>query len=574
MKTRTLFFFLCCFLIIIGIPRLLSLDAHWSSDEDLWLWRSEEFIRTVQNGQFENTLIAYHPGVTTMWIGGIRQFVFGSTRWSPLKDLALARLLIGIVVLAGLGTATFLVYRLFGTWISAASGAFLVVNPLLLAHTRRIHTDALATTFILLTVLLFLLYCVRTTEKQSWRRSCYIIFSGVAFGFACLSKSSSLILLPWMPICLWIFRDRNTPWRKFLYNTSVTLIFFLSWSLLTVFAFWPIFWNPISLLLATCLLVTTLLSHRAVHTGKNGFRYIVSTTLVLSVCASYTVKTIWVVLDRVGWAVTTAHDLEHFFLGKIVADPGWLFYPVALSLKGTPFVLPIALGAMLFLWKHRKHPNFSEHFKIAVAIAVVVILFMMFLSVTSKKFSRYLLPVFPMLNLLAGIGLFYTVKWIGSHIKKQHYRKVAHVVCVTLVLLLTVIPVFALHPYYGTYYNLCWKVTDITKVFTVGGDGSGLDIAAKYLNQKPNARQLKVQVSALGTGFFQHYFLGSTYQFPLKFVKNPPPPPPIDYQVIYIRDSQIDWIPQTGTRNGELEAVVTLNGIECVWIYRVQQEEN
>lgn len=574
MKTRTLFFFSCCFLIIVGTPRLLSLDAHWSSDENLWLQRSAEFIETVQNGQFEDTLIAYHPGVTTMWISGIRQFFFGSTRWSPLKDLALARLLIGIVILAGLIIAALLLYRLFGTWISAASGAFLVINPLLLAHTRRVHTDALATTSILLTVLLFLLYCIRSREKQSWRRFWYLIFTGVAFGLACLSKSSSLILLPWLPICLWIFRDRNTPWRKFLYNTSVTLIFFLSWGLLTVFAFWPIFWNPISLLLATCLLGTTLLLHRAVHTGKNSFRYVISTTLVLSICAGYTVKTLWIVLDRVGWAVTTAHDLEHFFLGKIVADPGWLFYPIALSINSTPFILPLVLVAILFLWKYRKHPHFSEHFKIATAIGVIVILFTVFLSITSKKFSRYLLPIFPMLDLLAGIGLFYTVKWIGSHIKKQHHRKVTQVACVTLVLLLTVVPVFALHPYYGTYYNICWKVTDITKIFTVGGDASGLDIAAKYLNQNPNARQLKVQVSALGAGFFRYYFIGTTYQFPPKFVKNPPPPPPIDYQVVYIRDSQIGWIPQTGTRHGELEAVVTINGIERVWIYRVQQEEN
>ena len=574
MKTRTLFFFSCCFLIIVGIPRLLSLDAHWSSDEDLWLQRSAEFIETVQNWQFEDTLIAYHPGVTTMWLGGIRQFFSESISWTPLKDLALARLFIGIVVLTGLITATLLLYRLFGTWISAASGVFLVVNPLLLAHTRRVHTDALATTFILLTVLLFLLYCVSSTEKQSWRRSCYLIFTGVAFGFACLSKSYSLILLPWMPICLWILRARNTPWREFLYNTSVTGIFILSWSLLTVFAFWPIFWNPISLLLATCLLGTTLFSHRAMHTGKNGFGYIVSPTIVLSICTGYTVKTLWIVLDRVGWAVTTAHDLEHFFLGKIVADPGWLFYPISLSINSTPFILPLVLGAILFLWKHRKHPHYSEHFKIATAIGVVVILFTIFLSITSKKFSRYLLPVFPMLDLLAGIGLFYTVKWIGTHIKKQYHRKVAQVAYATLVLLLTVIPVFALHPYYGTHYNLCWKVTDITKVFTVGGDASGLDIAAKYLNQKTGAPQLKVQVSALGAGFFRYYFVGTTYQFPPKFVKNPPPPPPIDYQVVYIRDSQIDWIPQTGTRNGELEAVVTLNDIERVWIYRVHQEEN
>lgn len=42
-----------------------------------------------------------------------------------------------------------------------------------------------------------------------------------------------------------------------------------------------------------------------------------------------------------------------------------------------------------------------------------------------------------------------------------------------------------------------------------------------------------------------------------------------DYEVVYIRDLQIGRVSQTGTLNGELEAVITLNGIDHVWIYRI-----
>ena len=35
-------------------------------------------------------------------------------------------------------------------------------------------------------------------------------------------------------------------------------------------------------------------------------------------------------------------------------------------------------------------------------------------------------------------------------------------------------------------------------------------------------------------------------------------------------DSQIGRVPQTGTLNGVLEAIITLNGIDHVWIYQVQ----
>ena len=124
-------------------------------------------------------------------------------------------------------------------------------------------------------------------------------------------------------------------------------------------------------------------------------------------------------------------------------------------------------------------------------------------------------------------------------------------------------PVLALHPYYGTYYNLCWKSTDITKIVTVG-DASGLDLTAKYLNKKPNAHRMRVLVSPLSAQFIAHYFLGFTHHIDRGIGSS------INYEVVYIRDSQIGRVPQTGTLNGELEAVITLNGIDHVWIYRVQ----
>lgn len=37
-------------------------------------------------------------------------------------------------------------------------------------------------------------------------------------------------------------------------------------------------------------------------------------------------------------------------------------------------------------------------------------------------------------------------------------------------------------------------------------------------------------------------------------------------------DSQIGRVPKTGTLNAELKSVITLNGIDHVWIYRVPEE--
>ena len=173
---------------LLGILRYLSLNAHWSSDETRWLRRSAQFMSAVKHGEFSDTLIAYHPGVTTMWIAGLRTFFVEPSVDVP--NLARARWFIGIVVWIGIGIACLLLYKLFGQGVALAGFACLAYSPLFLTQTRRVHTDALASTFILLTVLLFLLYC----QNKEYRR--YLILSGISLGLAVLSKSYALILAP------------------------------------------------------------------------------------------------------------------------------------------------------------------------------------------------------------------------------------------------------------------------------------------------------------------------------------------------------------------------------------------
>ena len=131
-------------------------------------------------------------------------------------------------------------------------------------------------------------------------------------------------------------------------------------------------------------------------------------------------------------------------------------------------------------------------------------------------------------------------------------------------LLIQILPVLRLHPYYATYYNLCFKLADIRKIITVGeGGGVGYDLAAKYLNRKPNAQALSVKTFPPSAPFFYPYFTGQVVW------SNPDEEVDPDYEVVNIRESQAGWVPQTGTLNGELEHVITLNGIDYVWIYRI-----
>ena len=560
LKTLSLFFGVCLF-VVASMPRLFSLGDHWTSDEGGWLDHSTVFMTAVEMGAFSETLVTFHPGVITMWIAALRTF-FTEPHIS-VQGLALARWFIGVALLIGIGTAAMLLYRLFGRWVAFIGAAFLSFSPLFLAQSRRVHTDALASIFVLLTVLSLLLYC-QTPQKRR-----YLVGSGIAFGLACLAKSNSLILLLWLPICFALFRNREETWRQFFLRVLGAGLCFLSCTLLTIFALWPLFWNPTFLIFGVCLLGVTLFAYRELQKAAHQrLTLYLASVVVVGVVSGYMVRTVWRVFDGVAWAITTPHNVEHFFLGQVLYDPGWLFYPLVLCINTTPLTLPLAFGACLLLWRKRHQEGYARQLRIALALVAVVLLFTLCLSLTSKKFSRYLLPAFPILEILAAIGFFEFLKWGYSYIDSRFgtgatpKKLTFSIVIVLCLFLIQILPVLRLHPYYGTYYNLCFKLTDIRKIITVPA-AAGLDLAAKHLNKKPNAQELHVQVSPLNGQFFYQYFIGQTHWADAGEVVVP------DYEVVHIRDSQVGRVPQTGTLNGELEHVITLNGIDYVWIYRI-----
>ncbi len=559
-KNFSLFFILCLF-VIAGATRLLSLGAHWTSDEAGWLDHSTVFMAAVEMGAFSETLVTFHPGVITMWLAALRTF-FTESHIS-VQGLALARWFIGVALLSGIGVAAVLLYRLFGRWVAVIGASFLSFSPLFLSQSRRVHTDALASMFVLLAVLFLLLYCGATQKRR------YLVGSGIAFGLACLAKSNSLILLLWLPICFVLFRNREETWRQFFLRGFGASLFFLGCTLLTVLALWPLFWNPTFLIFGLCLLGVTLFACGELQKEAHGrlWLYLVSVVVVGGV-SGYMVRTVWRVFDGVAWAITTPHNVQHFFLGQVLYDPGWLFYPLVLCIKTAPLTLLLAFGGCLFLWRKRYQEGYGRQFRIALALVVVVLLFTLCLSLTSKKFSRYLLPAFPIIEILAAIGFFEFLRWgyfyidsrFGTEANSQ--KLTFSIVTILCLFLIQIMPVLRLHPYYSTYYNLCFKLTDIRKIITVPA-AAGYDLAAKYLNRKPNAQKLRVQTFPQSGQFFYQYFIG---QSPWSDEGEAVIP---DYEVVHIRESQAGWVPQTGTLNGQLEHVITLNGIEYVWIYRI-----
>jgi hypothetical protein len=134
------------------------------------------------------------------------------------------------------------------------------------------------------------------------------------------------------------------------------------------------------------------------------------------------------------------------------------------------------------------------------------------------------------------------------------------------------------YPYFLSYYNPILgggkKAPDIMMI----GWGEGLDQAARYLNEKPDANKLRV-ISWYGDGSFSYFFRGKTYTFSttkdmgdveLDKILD------LDYAVIYIqqRQREIPYKLLNILDQETPEYSVWINDIEYVRIYNLKNIRN
>lgn len=573
--------------LLTFFPRLFSLSAHWSSDESVWIERSHTFFSSLQTGHFANTFITHHPGVTTTWLGGIS--IWNASGKKPLFNVnpesraflspsLLARVRFPVTYLTGLLIllAGVLLYRLFNGPLAAVGTLFLAVEPFLLAESRRIHTDALTSGFLFLTLLLWLCYLESDTRR---RRD--LVFSGICFAFACLTKSLAGAFLLFLPILLaWYVKQRGLSWVKMLWSA----LLFCCLSFLTALMIWPYLWtlklrhiliSPLLFIGGVALLIWAwkkLSDPRYLSLNKTDLFILGSGILGMIGVLLYVANS---VLAGMYDALTVAHELPKLFLGDIRYDTGILYYPVMWFVWSSPLMLPL-IGAVTYLvWKQR-HTD-RKGFRIAVVLVLFTLFYLIGLSLLAKKIARYLVIFLPVLCLLATIGAFKLSQFFPG-------KRWVSLFLVSVVFL-QVAPVLRLHPYYQTYYfpllSGKWVAENASSI-----TGVGLDLAADYLNTKPNAPDLQVRVTRFSK-YLEKYFGGTTWRrrdltAPLGQLLK------INYDVEYLRDKQLqgtplDLHPADGVPHAELqfdedlpcqlEHVVRLNGIDYVWIYRVLDKE-
>ena len=575
--------FILFFVLLTFLPRLSSLSLHWASDEKLWMERSRDFFFALQTGRFSDTAPVHHPGVTTCWLGSFAIWKkhwrdsfpkswFDSDEFLSPEMLASVRFPIAVVTGVLVLVAGLLLFRLFGNRLIAGLGTlFLAVEPFLLAESRRAHTDALMSLFLYLALLLWLCYL----ESKTFR--CRdLILSGICFAFACLTKSLACAFLLFLPLILgWYLKQRRVPWAKLIWSAvlwimSVMLTVLVGWPYLWTFKFslwnFPIF--PILFVECGVLLIWSIRKLR--NDAALTFTWIEG--LILSYGLLVTVSALFFAVASVvfgmHWAFTTPHGLPTLFLGEIRYNPGMLYFPVMWFVWSTPLTFPF-IGFAMFRGRCSEELGIKT-FRVAIVLCAFVLFYLIGLSFTAKKISRYIVIFLPATSLLTTLG----AVQVAQFFKKKWLR----VLFLIIVSVLQLVPILRLHPHYRAYYYPLLSGTWVAKN-TSSITGAGLDLAADFLNALPNARELHVELSPFSNEI-AYYFIGKTAPR-----NSDTGLPSYDYEVEYLYDNQIlgtpvdsppggniesanDWLPvQEHPR--ELEHVVHLNGIDYVWIYRV-----
>jgi 4-amino-4-deoxy-L-arabinose transferase-like glycosyltransferase len=250
------------------------------------------------------------------------------------------------------------------------------------------------------------------------------------------------------------------------------------------------------------------------------------------------------------------HGPGNFFMGEPVSVPGPLFYPVALLFRLTPITIIGMLCLAVFSWWRKGVLRSTPS---AWVLMGLVIAFAVFMNVGAKKLDRYILPAIPLIDVLAGCGL-----WAGTHwllMRTKDWQGYARLVTALPLAILVFQPVAwrSVLPYPLSYYSPVVGGGAAAQRMILVGWGEGLDQAATYINAQPDGGSARVAVYFPLTVNFQALVTGTV----VSYGSNVTP----TYVVDYINARQRNQIPAQVV--GKVpEYVIRINGIDYARVYR------
>lgn len=568
---------LVIFLVAL-LPRVFTLEGTFiTTDEGLFWEQFNTFALALSQADWAGTLVGKgYPYITVAWahlLGFMGHYLIDLARgfsaaeaWTRLAlDQPYIFDLIGPRRLTiALLNSLLIVWlyrqarRLLTETIAVLGTILMAFAPILLADARTMRGDALMCSFMLMSVLGYLIFL----KENAWGQ---LVLSAICFGLAVLTKISALPVVGFVGLVT-VFHA--------LYTTGATPT------------------EPAEADLDKPIL-------RLPPVLRNAYWHIIKPLLTWSLISGLTLFLLWPALWVVPLeALTLVHKFTTsaldgrltYFWGQLYRDNQAvpLFYPVAFAFRATPFML---LGCLIFIglalsWffqigqrAWRTSPSNQVDFSLQhlltlpakhslsalprttqwtlLALALYVLIFALAISMGALKRDRYLMPIYPATAFLAAAGLWWLFHRLTTVMKKQ-------AVWGLVIILLTaeLIHIFGNHPYYYTYWNplLGGGRVAMTTLWAEGGVDSA---ALVQLSQQPDAADKTIAMINLSD--FLPAFAGSG----VRLVNNSPWIT-ADYIVLrqyHFQTEKLEPSLLAYIRSRPLEFALEVPGYTWAWVY-------
>ena len=364
--------------VLAIIARLGAITPIWGGryvtpDELAWVHRSVNMRQALLTADWGGTIQAGHPGVITTWLGtlGVQlTLAFNSSAYTdfafiqklawtnPISGEAhqhLATFLTGgrVMVILATSAGIWLVYHLlsdtFRPTTALAGSALLALDPWSAGLSSLLHVDAILATSILITLLLIL------TDGGLYRRRLFL--AGVFTSVAILNKVPGVILLGIVPLLIFaktaVAVSRRDP---------------------TLNIFRQLGWWLLGLIIASVILLPALWADPSA---------------------------VFDIILADGTRITGKRS-PIFFMGSADFDLGLHFYPLAVLIRQSPLA---TLGILLSGWLYYQYKPGRQDRLFVGTFLLFCLLFWVGITVSSREFVRYALPISMVLTMLGGMTL-------------------------------------------------------------------------------------------------------------------------------------------------------------------------
>ena len=487
----------------LGID-IINSDAFW------WKTRTYNFGNAISSFDFAGTAQTYHPGVTLLWINYVAVKIFSIlNKFLFLNTLSERELFFVnhiiqksflVVILAILVTIIYIqLKKLFGTRFSIIFFILLTFTPFFVALTRVLHTDAILTLTMFLSFLSLLNY-YKTFKKIN------LILSGFWLGLAVLTKSNSLIFIPFVLFVI-IFEKlitTNNSHPKFILESILSAISnftsAIPKSTSAISNFTSVTPKSTSAIPKSTFVIPNLIGNPAKSPKPilQPILLLFSTTIITFIAFW---PAMWVApiqtLTKYLFGITevgVSNGHIHYFMDQFTSNPGVLYYPLALLARVDEILMILfLLGVVWYLKYKSKLKNRYVFYSLTFIVFYILVL-----SFPSKKLDRYILPTFPYIVFIATF-------FVTSISKKL---KIKLKLIVPILLLNLLITDIHFYPDYMAYYSQLIKGPNVGRKYIDPTWPIGYASLSKYFNNIENSENISVAVHDEYS--FRPFFVGKT----------------------------------------------------------------